>query len=376
MPERERLAIIWNNFGPYHMARIQALKAHFDVIAIELASDQRLYRWWRGDVDESVQTLTSGAWEDQDKLRVAIELWRKLSQLRPRIILVPGWASLPALCAAIWGRTHRAKTLLMSESNFDDRARRFFAEALKRLWVSLMFDAGVVGGKRAASYLQLLGVPAARIGVGYDVVDNGYFFSSAMQCRQEAAESGNKRGTPYFLFVGRLAPEKNIATLLDAFDMYRDSGGAWALVIVGAGPLDWDLRGKAQRHIEIGTVVFAGHKMIHELPQYYADAGCFVLPSISEPWGLVVNEAMASGLPVIVSNACGCSDDLVEHEVNGFIVDPKNSTGLAAALTRMSSASEEERGEMRTNSLKIISNYSPERWVSEVRRITSETQRN
>ena len=184
-----RLAIIWTNFGPYHMARILALENDFDVQPVELANYQRLYRWDKEDSEVPVHTLRDGAWEDQNQLGVALDLWRKLSALRPSVVLVPGYATLPALCAALWGRMHRAVTILMSESNFDDHRRHFAVEAVKRVLVTLLFDGGIVGGKRAASYLQRLGMPADRIARAYDVVDNAYFSSRAAECRREAGGS-------------------------------------------------------------------------------------------------------------------------------------------------------------------------------------------
>jgi glycosyltransferase involved in cell wall biosynthesis len=94
-----------------------------------------------------------------------------------------------------------------------------------------------------------------------------------------------------------------------------------------------------------------------------------VLPSLREPWGLVVNEAMASALPVIVSSRCGCVDDLVEDGSNGFVVDSSTASSIAAALTRMSNLDSETRVKMGERSQSIIAGYSPERWAREVHRI-------
>jgi 1,2-diacylglycerol 3-alpha-glucosyltransferase len=363
----ERLAVIWTSFGPYHVARIRAMRPLFDVMAIELASHERFYRWWRGEPDGSTYTLAQGALEDQRALTLARKLWRLLGDLQPTVILVPGYASLPALCAAAWGRTHGAKTILMSESNYEDRPRRVLSELFKRALIMLLFSGGVVGGKRAASYLRRLGVPEEKIAMAYDVVDNRYFASEAARRR---AEAGQPEKVPYFLFVGRLAPEKNISTLLQAHALYLESGGSWPLVIVGDGPQREQLHDQAKAQIQTGKVVFAGHKTIHQLPEYFAFSGCFVLPSIREPWGLVVNEAMASGLPVIVSSRCGCADDLVEDGSNGFIIDPQSPSNLAAMLGRVSDLPKEERMQMAARSRTIIHDYSPERWAREIYRLT------
>lgn len=367
MAPAEKVAPIWTNFGPYHRARIRALTPYFDVQAIELASDERLYRWSREEMDAASHTVVQGAWEDQKGLVVARKLWKLLDQINPTVILAPGYSTLPALCAGAWGRVHGVKTILMSESNYDDHPRKFLAELLKRFLVTLLFAGGVVGGKRAASYLRRLGIPKERIAGAYDVVDNAYFSSRVSAYRATTAKFSK---SPYFLFVGRLAPEKNISTLIRAHAQYLQGGGKWSLVIVGDGAERDRLREEASEQIRNGTVVFAGHKGIRELPEIYAFAGCFVLPSLREPWGLVVNEAMASSLPVIVSSRCGCADDLVDHGSNGFIVDAENTSDLVAALERVSKMSEKQRMRMGERSLTIIAEYSPEMWAREIQRLT------
>jgi glycosyltransferase involved in cell wall biosynthesis len=102
---------------------------------------------------------------------------------------------------------------------------------------------------------------------------------------------------------------------------------------------------------------------IDDLPAYYALAECLVLPSTLEPWGLVVNEAMASGLPVIVSQLCGCFPDLVEGGGNGFSCDPYDVAGLAdrfAAMARLEPGARERMGHL---SRLIIQRFSPQLWA-------------
>jgi len=96
------------------------------------------------------------------------------------------------------------------------------------------------------------------------------------------------------------------------------------------------------------------------LPVYYALANAFVHASTSEQWGLVVNEAIASGLPVIVSNRCGCAPELVDG--NGFTFDPTNEDELATRLLEMAALSDEERKHLGDNSYRIAPNFAPERF--------------
>ena len=103
-----------------------------------------------------------------------------------------------------------------------------------------------------------------------------------------------------------------------------------------------------------------GFKPYDELPFYYASANAFVHASAVEQWGLVVNEAIASGLPVIVSDRCGCAPELVNG--NGFTFDPTNEHELAARLLEMASLSHQERKHLGDSSYRIAANFTPARF--------------
>jgi glycosyltransferase involved in cell wall biosynthesis len=236
--------------------------------------------------------------------------------------------------------------------------------------VQRLFDSGICGGKSHARYLQQLGFPPEKIGRFYDVVDNCYYQDAADEARR-STEVRQKLRLPecYFLYVGRLAPEKNINGLLDAFARYRRLGGSWSLVLVGDGPEKLRLQNQTELLGIGGWVQFAGLKNTRETTPYYALAGCFVLPSLREPWGLVVNEAMASGLPVIVSERCGCAEDLVATGRNGFVFDPSRKGELSDRLFTVSAFDEKELSDMGRQSREIVAGYSPQHWAAEVARL-------
>src|SRR5208282_4883231 len=136
----------------------------------------------------------------------------------------------------------------------------------------------------------------------------------------------------FLLMVGRLVPEKGVFDLLEAY-VKLESGlrSEVGLVYAGDGVAREELMGRAKQ-ISPGTICFPGFAHREDLAGLYALAEVLVLPTHSDPWGLVVNEAMACGLPIIVTNAAGCSADLVGEGWNGCIVPPRDSEKLSVAI--------------------------------------------
>ncbi|MFQ1866445.1 glycosyltransferase [Aeromonas veronii] len=124
--------------------------------------------------------------------------------------------------------------------------------------------------------------------------------------------------TSSFLYVGRLSQEKSLDILLMAFQKLLSGGVNANLVLVGNGPLLADLQAQARELGIENSVNFAGSADLEKLTGYYLAATCLILPSRSEPWGLVVNEALSYGCPAIVSNNCGCVVDLISDGETGY----------------------------------------------------------
>jgi 1,2-diacylglycerol 3-alpha-glucosyltransferase len=369
-----RVVAIWIDWYAYHIARFRGIQANPDlagaVQGIELVGGIGVHaglRFREGlPSDIPVETLMpDSSWHEANKFALAAKLWRSLSRFDPEVVLIPGYYTLPAVAAALWARIHGRKSVLMTESTEGDRKRNWWREALKGSLLRVLFNWAIAGGKSHLRYLKKLGFPDRRIGQFYDVVDNRYLKETVNGLRLESARI---TGLPlrYFLYVGRLSEEKNVGRLLTEWITYRNGGGIWPLVIVGAGPETEALRTSALSSPYFEDVHFAGHRSFRELPAFYAFAGCFVLPSTREPWGLVVNEAMASGLPVLVSNRCGCAEDLVDTGQNGFTFDPFEEGELATLLARMESLELSAWNEMSLQSLNIIGDYTPEALGAEV----------
>ena len=175
------------------------------------------------------------------------------------------------------------------------------------------------------------------------------------------------------LASAQFVEKKNLPKLVQAYAEYRkrsdvrdqkldvnDSKTCWDLVLLGDGPLREALNSQLSTLNLNEQVHLPGFKPYDELPVYYALANAFVHASTTEQWGLVVNEAIASGLPVIVSNRCGCAPELVNG--NGFTFDPTNEDELAKRLLEIASLSDQERKQLSDNSFRIAANFGPERF--------------
>lgn len=372
------VVLIWIDWYPYHHARLRALVNNSRIgkqaVGIELVGRTGVHKGlvFREAAEASLPLITlmpSTDWGRGAQIRGARLLWKELNRLNPEVVFIPGYYTLPAFAAALWGRLNRRRTVLMTESTQHDHSRTPWKEAAKGLVMRLLFDFAISGGKAHRRYLQALGFPSNRIAGCYDVVDNHFYASRAASIRNDKTIA--PPAVPYFLFAGRLAPEKNVDGLINAYTEYRRAGGTWGLVLVGGGPQESFLKSLAAASGYATDIRFTGLKNASELAAYYAHAGCFVLPSTREPWGLVVNEAMAAALPVIVSNRCGCADDLVLDGGNGFLFDPAIPGALASKLTEMEAAGDPGRARMAAVSSQLIDKISPERWAEEVDRIRS-----
>jgi glycosyltransferase involved in cell wall biosynthesis len=164
------------------------------------------------------------------------------------------------------------------------------------------------------------------------------------------------------LFVGRLESEKGVLTLLDAWTAVPRSS---ELTIVGTGSLRPRIAQRVATTV-MGRVKLLGHQGRDDLADRYAEADVFVFPSVSDPWGLVVNEAMAAGLPVVASSAAGAVVDLVQHGRNGFVVDPWDARAQRDSLSELIE-DPAQRLRMGRESSTMIEAFSPEAWASGMR---------
>jgi glycosyltransferase involved in cell wall biosynthesis len=368
MSREPLVAVCFQRLGPYHHARLSAAGARTPLAAIEIFERDATYAWSVVEGARGFRRVTLCPQRSSAPSMAAV--WRRLDaaldELRPEVVAVPGWSDTCALRALRWCALSGRRAVLMSDSGRDDRRRRRWSEALKSRIIAL-YGAALVGGGPHAAYVEALGFPAGAIFEGYDAVDNAHFAEGAATARANAAKLRQELGLPerYFLASTRFVEKKNVARLIDGYELYRRSasGGHWNLVLLGDGPLRSSLVGQICRRDLEEDVVLPGFMQYDALPAYYGLAGAFVHASTTEQWGLVVNEAMASGLPVLVSERCGCAPDLVQDGVNGFSFDPYDVEALAGLMQRVAALADDRRLAMGEAGRRIIADWGPERFA-------------
>jgi 1,2-diacylglycerol 3-alpha-glucosyltransferase len=347
------------------------------IVGVEACGAEGTYAWESVEGADAFTRLTltaRGEGSHEWRRRLASQMEKALNETRPDVVAVPGWSFTDALCGLGWCARIGIPAIVMSDSHGGGERRSWWKEEPKRRVVSL-FSSALVAGRPHADYLIQLGMPRERIFLGYDAVDNGYFEDKAEESRNQKAESRNKFGLPerYFLASARFIEEKNLLRLIQAYARYRTlceksvlSGPVvpWSLVLLGDGPLRDSLSSQLSTLNLHGHVQMPGFKQYPDLPTYYGLASALILPSVSETWGLVVNEAMASGLPVLVSNRCGCVPDLVQDGVNGFTFDPLDVEALAQLMFKISAFQPFRLSAFGDASRTIISEWGPERFAN------------
>lgn len=370
---RRRVVLVTEIISPYRIPLFNSLarQPEVDLRVIFLAeTDPGLRQWhvYKNEIEFSYQVLPSwrkrvGAYN----LLINRGVTRALNAFAPHRIICGGYNHPAFWQCLLWARSHQVPCLLWSESNLRDlRGGAFLVECLKKEFLRRC-SGFLVPGSSAREYLRFHRVRNEEIFTTPNAVGNDLFICAAQVARGNAERLRKVLRLPdrYFLFVGRLVREKGVFDLLAAYAKLdghlREQIG---LVFAGGGTSRVALEEQAAA-ISPGVIRFAGFVQREDLGNYYGLAEALILPTHTDPWGLVVNEAMACGLPIIVSDVAGCAPDLVKPTWNGFHVSAGDVLALNAAMAKLA-AQPELREKMASNSREQISRYTPEVWARSV----------
>jgi glycosyltransferase involved in cell wall biosynthesis len=288
-------------------------------------------------------------------------LREKLDELSPDIVIAGAIAFFSGAAAVRWATENRKKVIIFDDARLQDIPRSAYVNYIKRR-IFTCINAVFCPSSASNETFNFFGVKNEQIFYGVDTIDNLFWQDTKM-----ANHLGDLPET-YFLTIGRQIPIKNFLFLLKAYSEYvnrseNENLNPYHLVIIGSGTEHNNLVQFALTK-QLKTIHFLPPMSQEVLKEVYKKASVFILPSTRETWGLVVNEAMASGLPVLVSNQAGCASTLIKEGINGYSFSPENLQELSTLLLKMHKLSLTERESMGQKSIEIISEWGLDRFCN------------
>lgn len=324
-----KVVFAWENLGPSHFDRLGACAADpgLDVTAIEFFGTSLVYQW-DGTDRAGLRRVTLYP-DGRTARRPALwwKLFKAIRRERPDAVFLCHYNYPPVFITALAMRLLGVSVYTMIDSKFDDMERSVWREVLKALLLS-PYNGALAGSRRSVDYLRFLGMRRRPAVEGFDCLD---------VARLQASVPDKTKPMPYakrdFLVVARLIREKNLELVLRAFALWRrQAAHPRRLRILGDGPLEAPLKALAA---ELGIeehVLFEGRTEPEDVARAMRDSLALLFPSVQETYGFVVIEALAHGLPVLISAIPGAVDGLIDNGINGWIVDHRRPEVLAAAM--------------------------------------------
>ncbi|MDF7799402.1 glycosyltransferase family 4 protein [Pontiellaceae bacterium B1224] len=364
--------VVWliQNLVPYHHARFDAFSSVFEGIAhliqvtdkdsfevLEFNPDIQNYR---------IHTLfpgriRSGIKGEEIDFRLEEVLWT----IKPDCVCASGWGMEIGQKMLFWALRNNVPVVMFSESTAYDEKRVPHKEWIKGLLVRCA-SAALVGGTPHREYIHQLGMPEECIFDGHNVVDSNHFSILADNMPEEFPSW--LRSEAYFAVCTRFGQKKNLPRLVRAYAKYvthcKERGlTPIRLIIGGDGETRADIESEISRCGIEAQVYLLGSIQYNALPWFYQNCSAFIHASTTEQWGLVVNEAMAAGAPLLLSKRCGCAPNLLEENQNGFSFDPSSEESISNALFRFTQLDAEERAAFGQFSQSRIKDWGAERFA-------------
>jgi glycosyltransferase involved in cell wall biosynthesis len=322
-----RIAVLWTDLPGYLLSSLKALSEQHQVELLVVRGAR---------VDVHPLPASSKAWikhylalPDTNLLERHRILERELRKFSPDVLLVSGWTFLEYLAVVVNLKRQNVKSIMCIDNQWLSTLKQHTLLPVARQILPRIFDFAWGAGVRQADFLGRLGFSNRRILRGVYAADTN-LFEQAAAIRKDNMASG--ASWPHqFLFVASFQPWKGVNQLLKAYTLYRDlTPDPWPLMCVGGGPLEEVMAG----YKGVSAVKFLPPA---DLAQIYAQSGVFILPSLYEPYGVVIHEAAAAGLPILCSIVSGAGIDMIRDGYNGYLFDPHDANHLAQLMYHMSS---------------------------------------
>jgi glycosyltransferase involved in cell wall biosynthesis len=346
-----KILILHNDLRVYWKRRLQFLyeflkSKNIDFNAIEIFGVGSPYDF---DVSKGTETwraclfpVTTDNQLTKSKIKDAV--FSKLSEINPDIIIAGSIAFYSGALGLRWAKQHNRKFIMFDDAKPSNVKRNFLVQGIKNLITSQIDALWLPSNDYDKEYETLYSKKQFFYFYGYNCIDNKLF----------KLQGEKKIDHKKIISIARLVPIKNYESLLKAWKFVEMNDDAYELIIIGDGPAFKELKSLVNA-INLRRVRFLGSIDNDKLPQYLNEADAFILPSWSESWGLVVNEAMAAGLPILLSNKINAANTLLEENDNGFSFSPGDVNNIQQKIIDFIHLSDPAKKEMSDNALRTIS---------------------
>lgn len=359
---------LWAHYKSIIFDELQAIAhqdSNFELLVVQIAiiekSRTALGKFDTSKIGYPYLLIHDGVLEEVPLPKKVIGILKAIASFKPDVVNLTGYYDIASWIVLLYCKIKGIKTILSNESTASDHRRKGIKEWIKSVIVR-QFDGFFNFGTQSAQYMLQLGATPEQLLVSKNCVDNTTLkdaYQSSLPLR-EVIQKQLGLAEHNFIFVGRLIAFKNLNRFIQAFQIAQQqvaNSNQWGIIILGDGEEKEGLLQYTQE-VSCRNVNFLPGVVWNRVPEYLALSDVLVLPSYSEPWGLVVNEAMACGLPVLVSNQCGCAIDLVQDGKNGFTFDPYDLTALSNLLVKFMTGTIDNKA-MGKVSEEIIQEYAP-----------------
>lgn len=333
------------NISGYLVAELRELVKVADVAVLNVPV--------KGILSEEDELYSKIKWYDQEELNTLEKLLAAMGDWRPDVYLCGGWAFPIYLQLNNALRKAGCKTVLLADTAWAGKLKQWVNVLLGSFYFPFHFDYAWGAGPPQAKYFKLLGFKKTRIFQGTYCADVNKF---------EQISSRRKQPWPHnFLYIGRYIAVKNMRRMEQAFlnAIAQMPESNWNLICIGGGEL-WDERTEHPR------IQHLGYKKPAEIQNFIKEAGCFVLPSIYEPWGVVVHEGAVMGMPLLCSSKVNARLKYLREGVNGYIFDPLSIAGMTKSFLAVMKQSDVQLEQMGIASHEIGMSYTPKMWAETV----------
>jgi len=339
---KKKVLLLTNIISPYRIPLFNYIsqKGNFDFTVVALAETEKNREWKsvKREINFDYKILSGWHLFFYKKGReIATHLnrsvFKSLFKYNPDIIIIGGYDNLAYWQALFYCKVFRKEYILWNGTTLLSVGRMEGIYGLIKRMIVKGAGRWIAYGTKAKEYLEYFGADPKNIYISTNTVDVDFFYKSVFRYRNSKNFLEERKQFPkiMLLYVGQMVNRKGVKQLLKSLNVLHDP--EVGLLMVGSGPEEKNLKDFCKKN-KLNNVFFEGFHQQEELPRYYALADVFILPSFQEVWGLVVNEALASGLFVLCSKYAGAAYDLINRE-NGMIFDPGDVSQIVQFIKKI-----------------------------------------